>query len=124
MQTITKKELTDRISLRTGQKRVVVKQIIQMFLDEVIDELAKGDRLEFRDFGVFETKSRKSRIAQNPRTLERVHVPVKWTVKFKVGRMMKQKVQAAIDSRPAGHAHSGPQAIAADSEGAQDKTMA
>jgi len=96
MQTITKKQLTDRISDRTGQKRVVVKQIVQMFLDEIIDELADGNRLEFRDFGVFETKRRKPRVAQNPRTLERVHVPVKWTVKFKVGRMMKQKVQAAV----------------------------
>jgi len=98
MQTITKKELTDKIADRTGQKRVLVKDVIQMFLDDVIDELAKGNRLEFRDFGVFETKRRKPRVAQNPRTLERVHVPVKWTVKFKVGRLMKQKVQAAINS--------------------------
>ena len=54
--------------------------------------LAEGNRLEFRDFGVFETKRRKPRVAQNPRTLERVHVPVKWTVKFKVGRLMKERV--------------------------------
>jgi len=101
MPTITKKELTDRIADRTGQKRVLVKDLIQLFLDEVIDELAKGNRLEFRDFGVFETKRRKPRVAQNPRTLERVHVPVKWTVKFKVGRLMKQKVQAAITAESA-----------------------
>ena len=101
METITKKQLTDRIADRTGQKRVVVKQVIQLFLDDIIDELADGNRLEFRDFGVFETKRRKPRIAQNPRTLERVHVPVKWTVKFKVGRMMKQKVQAAVAAESA-----------------------
>jgi nucleoid DNA-binding protein len=82
-----------------GQKRVLVKQIVQKFLDELIDELTRGNRLEFRDFGVFETKRRKSRTAQNPRTLERVSVPIKWTVKFKVGRLMKAKVQAAIDAQ-------------------------
>jgi nucleoid DNA-binding protein len=120
MQTITKKQLTDRIADRTGQKRVLVKQVIQMFLDEIIDELAEGKRLEFRDFGVFETKRRKPRIAQNPRTLERVHVPVKWTVKFKVGRMMKQKVQNAVQ----GGAGAAPiQRIAAEGDSPGDSTV-
>ena len=96
MQTITKKQLSDRVADHLGQKRVLVKQIVQKFLDELIDELTRGNRLEFRDFGVFETKRRKSRTAQNPRTLERVSVPIKWTVKFKVGRMMKQKLQEGL----------------------------
>lgn len=109
MQTITKKQLTDRIADQTGQKRILVKQIIQTFLDEIIDELAQGNRLEFRDFGVFESKRRKPRVAQNPRTLERVHVPVKWTVKFKVGRLMKQRVQAAVDATSSAGSESASQ---------------
>ncbi len=97
MHTITKKELVDRIADRTRQKRVVVKKIVQLFLDEVIEELGQGNRLEFRDFGVFETKERAARIAQNPKTLQRVEVPPKRTVKFKVGRLMKQKLQEGMD---------------------------
>lgn len=92
MVTITKKELVNRIADRTGQTKVVTKEIIQHFLDEIITELAQGNRLEFRDFGVFEVKSRKARRAQNPRTLEKVHVPPKKVVKFKVGRVMREKV--------------------------------
>jgi integration host factor subunit beta len=92
MQTITKKELIDRIAEKSSHKRVVVKRIIQTFLDEIIDELGQGNRLEFRDFGVFESKVRAARTAQNPKTLERVSVPSKRTVKFKVGRMMKMKM--------------------------------
>ncbi len=92
MATITKKELIDRISEQTGTKRVIVKRIIQAFLDDIINELGKDNRLEFRDFGVFETKHRAARIAQNPKTLERVHVEPKRTVKFKVGRLMKQRL--------------------------------
>ncbi len=99
MHTITKKELVDRIADQTSQKRVVVKKVVQLFLDEVIAELGRGNRLEFRDFGVFETKQRAARIAQNPKTLERVHVPPKRTVKFKVGRMMKQKLQDGLDGQ-------------------------
>ena len=91
--TRTKKELVDRVADLTGNKRVMVKKVIQTFLDQIIDELGKGNRLEFRDFGVFETKRRAARIAQNPKTLERVHVPPKRSVKFKTGRLMKMKLQ-------------------------------
>ena len=92
MSTITKKELIDRIADGTGHRRVQVKKVVQQFLDEIINELGKDNRLEFRDFGVFETKVRKARKAQNPKTLEPVEVPEKRTVKFKVGRLMKQKL--------------------------------
>lgn len=94
MATVTKKELIDRIAEGTGDKRVLVKRVIQRFLDEIIAELGKSNRLEFRDFGVFETKVRKARRAQNPKTLEPVAVPEKYTVKFKVGRLMKAKLAA------------------------------
>ena len=92
MSTITKKELIDRIAENTNTKRAVVKPVVQSFLDEIIGELAKDNRLEFRDFGVFETKMRAARKAQNPKTLERVQVPAKRAVKFKAGRLMKQKL--------------------------------
>lgn len=92
MATITKKELIDRIADNTLAKRVVVKRIVQSFLDEIIAELSQDNRLEFRDFGVFETRSRTARVAQNPKTLERVKVPSKRSVKFKMGRMMKEKL--------------------------------
>jgi integration host factor subunit beta len=90
--TVTKKELVSRIADRTGQTKVITKDIIQMFLDEIINELGHGNRLEFREFGVFEIKERAARKAQNPRTLEKVHVPAKKVVKFKVGRLMKERV--------------------------------
>jgi integration host factor subunit beta len=106
MATITKKELIDRIAESAGHRRVQVKKVIQQFLDEIVNELGQGNRLEFRDFGVFETKIRKARKAQNPKTLEPVSVPEKRTVKFKVGRLMKQKLGeltgAAIDDEGTG----------------------
>lgn len=96
MSTVTKKDFIDRIAENTQARRVVVKRIVQSFLDEVVDELAKGNRLEFRDFGVFETRTRAARVAQNPKTLERVPVPAKRTVKFKMGRLMKQKLTLPV----------------------------
>jgi integration host factor subunit beta len=98
MSTITKKELIDRIADQTRQKRVGVKRVVQLFLDEIVDELGRGNRLEFRDFGVFETKVRKARKAQNPKTGQPVEVPERQTVKFKVGRLMKQRLATLTGS--------------------------
>ena len=96
MATITKKDLVDRIAEKMKTKRVRVKSTVQYFLDEIIAELAKNSRLEFRDFGVFEVKERAARTAQNPKTLEPVEVPAKRTVKFKMGRLMKQKLNSYL----------------------------
>jgi integration host factor subunit beta len=98
MQTVTKKELVDRIAEQSGFKRVLVKDVVQMLFDEIVDELGKGNRLEFRDFGVFEPRERAARSAQNPKTLQRVEVPAKRTVKFKVGRLMKLKMQEGLET--------------------------
>lgn len=112
MRTVTKKELIDRIADQTGNKRVVVKRIVQSFLDEMIRELGTGNRLEFRDFGVFETRERAARIAQNPKTMEKVRVPSKRTVKFKVGRMMKLRMQNQLDDSVAQSVAAGPPGVA------------
>jgi integration host factor subunit beta len=99
MATITKKELIDRIADATDQKRSDVKQTLQLFLDHIVEELAQGNRLEFRDFGVFETKERRARRAQNPRKGEAVWVPQRTTVKFKLGRLLKLKLDALDEER-------------------------
>jgi integration host factor subunit beta len=92
MSTITKKDLIGRITKSTQAKRVLVEAAVQNFLDEITAELAKNNRLEFRDFGVFEVKERAARVAQNPKTLERIEVPAKRRVKFKMGRIMREKL--------------------------------
>ncbi|MHC4585877.1 MAG: HU family DNA-binding protein [Planctomycetota bacterium] len=92
MATIQKKKLVDSVAKNTLIKRTVVKNVVQSFLHEIIAELAKGNRIEFRDFGVFKTMQRTARIAHNPNTMEKVQVPAKRTVKFKMGRLMKQKL--------------------------------
>jgi integration host factor subunit beta len=90
MTTITKKELVDRIAERTQNKPITVKTVVQQFLDEITTELSNNNRIEFRDFGVFEVREQAARIAQNPKTLEPVEVPAKRTVKFKMGRLMRE----------------------------------
>ena len=92
----TKKDLIDRIAETTGTKQVVLRAVVQQFLDEIISELAKGSRIEFRDFGVFETRTTRARTAQNPRTLKKVEVPAKRRVVFKPGRLMREGVNGKL----------------------------
>ena len=86
----TKKDLIDRIAESTGTRQTLVKVVVQALFDEITSELTKGNRLEFRDFGVFETKTTPARMAQNPRTLKKVEVPAKRRVVFKPGRLMRE----------------------------------
>lgn len=90
---VTKKELIDQVMQRTGYKRPVVRQVVQDLFETLIDELAAGRRIELRDFGVFEVKVRAARLAQNPKTLQKVEVPRKQCVKFKPGRLMKERIE-------------------------------
>jgi len=88
--TISKKSLINRTAERTQTTQVLVQAVVQQFFDDVIAELAKGNRLEFRDFGVFEARTTPARTAQNPKTLEKVDAPARRRVKFKPGRLMRE----------------------------------
>lgn len=109
---ITKRELARRIAIQTGVKQEVSRQIIQSFLDEVIGELEAGNRLEFRDFGVFDVVVKAPRVARNPRTGESVQIPEKRVVHFKAGRLMKERVlkssEGAAQSTPSSQSGGAP----------------
>jgi integration host factor subunit beta len=90
MATITQKKLVDRVAQSTSAKPSTVKAVAQSFLDEMTSELAKGNRLEFRDFSMFEIRAEAAREAHNPKTPEPIDVPAKRVVRFKMGRIMRQ----------------------------------
>jgi len=101
MGNVTKKELVDRVVAETGERRAVVKAVAHEFLRAIREELGEGRRIELRDFGVFEVRERAARTAQNPKTLDKVRVPRKHSVKFKPGRLMKQVVEERHAARAA-----------------------
>ena len=88
----TKRDLVKRVAEETNTPPGVVRQVVQQFMNDVIDELASGKRLEFRDFGVFEVVRRKPRLARNPRTGRVIEVPARSVVHFKQGRVMRERV--------------------------------
>jgi len=75
--------------------------VLQAFLDEIVGELRRGNRLEFRNFGVFRLRSRAARIARNPKTGEQVIVPPRLAVEFKPGRRLKDVERVMRSARAA-----------------------
>ena len=99
-QNVRKKSIINKVAEATNNTQEFTRNVVELFLSEIIDDLSKGNRLEFRKFGVFEVRSRPGRIAQNPKTLEKVEVGPKRVVKFKVGNVLKEKVEAISPTDP------------------------
>lgn len=90
---MTKRDLVVRIAEETGLIQQDVFKVIQKTLDYIVESLAKGENVEFRNFGVFEIRQRKQRIGRNPNKPENVvTIPARRVVKFKAGKIMKKLV--------------------------------
>lgn len=92
IKTVSKKDIVKTVADRNGMTAGDAARIVQTFLDEVIDTLSDGQRIEFREFGIFEPKIRKARVGRNPKTGDSVAVPEKAVVAFKPGKVMKERV--------------------------------
>ena len=91
--TLTKRDLVTRIAGETGMNQQHVFDVVQKTLDHISEALAKGDKVELRNFGVFEVKVRKARVGRNPNAPETdIPIPERPVVKFKAGKEMKAHV--------------------------------
>jgi len=93
MANLTKRDLVVRISNETGMVQSDVFEVIQKTLDYITESLAQGSDVELRNFGVFEVRLTKPRVGRNPNEPgSRYDIPERATVKFKLGKVMRQKV--------------------------------
>ncbi|KAF3362263.1 putative DNA-binding protein HU [Chlamydiales bacterium STE3] len=94
--TMTKKKLISSISQEKGLHPNDVRNVIQAFLDRMTESLAEGERLEFRDFGVFEVVVRKQKIGRNPKNASvPIVIPARYAVKFTPGKKMRKLIEKA-----------------------------
>ena len=90
---MTKRDLVIRISNETGLVQQQVLDVVQKTLDYISEAVAKGRKVELRNFGVFEVKIRKARVGRNPNAPETdVPIPQRAVVKFKPGKDMREEV--------------------------------
>lgn len=93
--TMTKKKLINLIAQEKGIHPSDVRHVIQSFLDMMTKSLSDGDRLEFRDFGVFEVVKRKQKIGRNPKNASvPIVIPERHAVKFTPGKKMRKLIES------------------------------
>ena len=99
MPNLTKREIVLEIYEKTGFPQKQIQDTVQMTLDIVMDALAAGRNVELRNFGVLEVQVRKARVGRNPNKPEtEVVIPERAVVKFKSGKILKQKIkQLSLD---------------------------
>lgn len=111
--TITKRELTLRIAEKLQLKHQLAQDMMQLLIEEITEELASGNRVELRDFSVFEARSRPPRYARNPKTGQRMEVPARMGVAIRAGKRMVDRVNevaVARGLRPLNHQATGEDA--------------
>ncbi|MFA6281163.1 MAG: HU family DNA-binding protein [Candidatus Omnitrophota bacterium] len=88
-----KRDIVLKIAQETGIKQVVVKDVVHRTFDTIFGALKNGDRIELRNFGVFQVKMKKRRIGRNPKTGQVIPIPERHVVTFKPGLEMKQAIK-------------------------------
>ena len=94
MSKLTKRDIVVAISNQTGMVQHEVFEVVQRTLDHITDSLANNVAVELRNFGVFQPRLTKPRVGRNPNEPGSSFViPPRATVKFKAGKIMRQRVE-------------------------------
>ena len=96
MANISKKQIVEQISEKTGLNQLDTKLIFETFLNTIGRSLQEGKNIEIRGFGRFKIKKQKARKARNPRTNEEVFVEEKFKPIFEASNMLKERVNKSI----------------------------
>ncbi len=90
---MTRSELIESIAKKNPNLLLSdIERIVSVIFSSMTSALAKGDRVEFRGFGVFSIHKRSPRIAQNPRTGDKVKIGNRNIVHFRVGKELHEKM--------------------------------
>ncbi|MCU0331015.1 MAG: integration host factor subunit beta [Candidatus Kapabacteria bacterium] len=98
---VTKADIVDKIANETGLTKLETKAVVDGLLLSIIEALSEGKRIELRGFGVFSVRSRKPRMARNPRTGDPVPLEEKFIPAFKVSSEFQDKVHERLGSASA-----------------------
>ena len=108
MNKLTKAEIIDAIFEKTGSNRKDIRDVVDLFLDEIQAALISHKVIELRGFGTFEIKIRKGRQkARNPKTGEILSVNSHGIAAFRAGRKLRQDVWNLKREEPAANERTG-----------------
>jgi integration host factor subunit beta len=92
---VTKSELVEKLSESLAVPRARAEQVVNVMFDAMVATLERGEGIEIRGFGSFEVRSYAPYEGRNPRTGEPVHVKAKRLPFFKVGKELRERINAS-----------------------------
>ena len=95
MKNLTKREIVESISQESNLSQTAIREVVQATIDQIQAGLARGQNVEFRNFGVFEQQVREERIGRTPNKPEvDIVIPRQRVIKFKAGKVLKTQLQS------------------------------
>ncbi len=91
---MTKADLIDEVAKVSNLTKKEGETIVNTVFDNITEALVKGDKVELRGFGSFRIRNRNARKGRNPKTGTSVSVPEKRVPFFKVGKRLREHVNA------------------------------
>jgi integration host factor subunit beta len=95
---MTKAELVDQIAMRTGLTKRQSEEVVGLLLQNIVEALQTGDKVELRGFGSFRCRFRQPRQGRNPKTAEAVAVPGRRVPFFKTGKELHERLNPELTS--------------------------
>ncbi len=90
---INKDALIEQVTNITRLPHKNVEEVINAFIEQLIDKLSAGEKINLTGFGTFEAKDRKGRRGVDPRTLQPIEIPTVKVAKFRAGKTLKEAVK-------------------------------
>ena len=91
-----KADIINNVSKETGFTKVEIENQFDSIINSIKLSLSRGERVDIRGFGSFLIKERKSRVAINPSTKEKIKIDKKYVPSFKVSKLLKEYVNKSI----------------------------
>ncbi len=88
----TKKELVNSIYMQLGFSKKISENIVEDFIDLIVDNLIKDKKVKISNFGTFFLKRKKSRIGRNPKTKEKKVITERNVITFKASKDFKNYI--------------------------------
>ncbi|WP_263079545.1 HU family DNA-binding protein [Endozoicomonas sp. Mp262] len=90
---MNKKELVEQIAELSGLSRNKAELVVNAFVNNTQNTLARGNTLQLIGFGTFSVADRAARKGRNPQTGQEIHIPACKLPQFKAGNKLKDAVR-------------------------------
>jgi DNA-binding protein HU-beta len=86
---LIKLDIINYVVNQTGISKTTAEKAVETVFEAVKGALTRGERVEFRGFGIFEVRPRKARVGRNLRNGVAVSIPLGQSIRFRPGKGLK-----------------------------------